>query len=549
VQNVLGLTNEYAAAFKQDNRPEWNKILKTVLKSQPPRMEDVPSMADYLKVWGGLPSGVFVYDVANLLKYFMPSSRIVSGSIFKSLADMKFPMSQLPTDLVSAVLFTHAAADECVQDGFARFITKPDTTWIASEKNRKDVMEVDGIIKRVREITSKLTSSADTAVLLDTHTFRGQYMIDVVRVLLDKNKDDKTPLHLKPKKIDVIEDLTQKYVEQLYKTLKLPQPAPIAEKKKAKSSTDQAAIVAPNVVTYDDNGDTLAIGRNTAINKGYKVGSYFAIKRSALPDATVDIDKKTQQQWKLVGIEEDGAMELANVAADGSIGSDKKAVPLDDFLTTYQECKAKQFLCNYPASDAMHDHELQKKEVMGITATLLCTLMRKHRAPNVKILALPAKAVYASAKFEVGEYVAVPASNNFSNELNKEMDVRMNQLKAIQIDIAMPDRIETVYIKEQSTTKEFAAQFWNMARTENRNKANVHICLMDVSFRPPTTAATNTNKIIVVKVPCAVNFRTIDTDAEVMLYAPKLKNVETSKKQKSTHAVLEQKGAKKSKVQ
>ena len=293
----------------------------------------------------------------------------------------------------------------------------------------------------------------------------------------------------------------------------------------------------------------LAVGRNTAINKGYKIGSYFAIKRSAMPDATADIDKKTQQQWKLVAIEEDGSMELADVAKDGSLGSDKKIVPLDDFLAAYQECKAKQFIGNYPAIDAMHDKELPKKELMGITASLICTLMRKHRAPDVKILSMPAKAVYALTKFDVGEYVAIPASNNLSNEGGKEMEAKMNQLKAVKVVIGMPERAETVYIKEQSTTKEFAAQFWNMARTENRAKANVEISPIDVSFRPPTTASTNTNKVIVVKVPCAVSFRAIDADAEIVLYAPKLKNVETAKKQKSTHAVLDQKGAKKSKVE
>ena len=103
------------------------------MKTQPPRAQDLAT-ADYVKTWGVMPSGSFVKELAEMLKLYMPTDRIVSGAFFKLLSDVKYPMGQVPAHLVNATLFTHAASSACVHDGFARYISKPDIALIAAEK-------------------------------------------------------------------------------------------------------------------------------------------------------------------------------------------------------------------------------------------------------------------------------------------------------------------------------------------------------------------------------------------------------------------------------
>ena len=108
------------------NKIDLDKVKKTVLKSQPPRAEDVPFMADYVKRWGGLPQGKFIKELAMLLRQSMPAGRIVNGSFFQQASAMKFPVAQQPADFINALLFAHAAADNHVRDNMSQYITKGD---------------------------------------------------------------------------------------------------------------------------------------------------------------------------------------------------------------------------------------------------------------------------------------------------------------------------------------------------------------------------------------------------------------------------------------
>eukprot|EP00959_Pyramimonas_sp_CCMP1952_P185471 3878257-Pyramimonas_sp.AAC.1 len=61
-------------------QPDFKEVAKKVLKSQPPRAVDVPDMVEYVKKWGGMPSGGLIKEPTPLLNHFVPSDRVVSGS-------------------------------------------------------------------------------------------------------------------------------------------------------------------------------------------------------------------------------------------------------------------------------------------------------------------------------------------------------------------------------------------------------------------------------------------------------------------------------------
>eukprot|EP00959_Pyramimonas_sp_CCMP1952_P086881 1817561-Pyramimonas_sp.AAC.1 len=70
-------------------------------------------MVDYIIKWGGMPSGGLIKELAPLLNHCVPSDRAVSGLFFKQLAELKFPIDCAPAHVVNAVLFRHAAAEDC----------------------------------------------------------------------------------------------------------------------------------------------------------------------------------------------------------------------------------------------------------------------------------------------------------------------------------------------------------------------------------------------------------------------------------------------------
>ena len=107
---------EEAKKYEGKGDPDWKTVTKSVLKTQPPRVQEIPDMVAYCKIWGGYPDGKFVKALSALLSQFMPSTRLVSGQFFKTCAELKFPLDALPSHLINAILFVHAQATSGVTD-------------------------------------------------------------------------------------------------------------------------------------------------------------------------------------------------------------------------------------------------------------------------------------------------------------------------------------------------------------------------------------------------------------------------------------------------
>ena len=118
MQNLLKSVAVYKAMVRDRRATSINvdAVARQVLTSQPPRPSDVPDIVAYVLKWGGLPEGGFVKTLCEEFKALVPSDRIVSGVVFRKLADLKFPPTEFPAQFVNAALFAHAHASEQVQD-------------------------------------------------------------------------------------------------------------------------------------------------------------------------------------------------------------------------------------------------------------------------------------------------------------------------------------------------------------------------------------------------------------------------------------------------
>ena len=114
--------------------PDMNNIKKTVIKSQPPRPQDVADMADFVRKWGGLPSGSFIEEISELANLFCPPSHIVPGSFFKILYDLPVSASAMPAEFISALVFAHAKTEHKVSDSVCRSYIKGDIVQLTKKE-------------------------------------------------------------------------------------------------------------------------------------------------------------------------------------------------------------------------------------------------------------------------------------------------------------------------------------------------------------------------------------------------------------------------------
>ena len=125
-------------------------------------------MTEYVRVWGGLPTGSHIHEL-NLLSSLLPSDRIVSGSFFRWLTSLRhsFSVENMPSHFINAVLYCHAASNEGVVDDFARFISKGDVMSFGSKS--KAAPRVQRVIDTMLKLRSRVRAQ-EQAVLITMST-------------------------------------------------------------------------------------------------------------------------------------------------------------------------------------------------------------------------------------------------------------------------------------------------------------------------------------------------------------------------------------------
>ena len=190
----------------------------------------------------------------------------------------------------------------------------------------------------------------------------------------------------------------------------------------------------------------------------------------------------------------------------------------------------------------MHCKEFAKIEIRGMVASSVCALLRTFAPPNARIMDKPSKSVIANKNFDVREYIVVPASHSIIIE--PKLAVQCPQ-KSVEVRVTIVSAPK-VFINPEMPSKEFAAQFWCVRVSHDREKANCEFVDKTLKMRQPTLLKQNTNPIIDIVIPCITNFKKVKTDEEFVLFRPAPLNVE--KKRRSPVILLESK-AKKAKVE
>jgi hypothetical protein len=175
---------------------------------------------------------------------------------------LKFGLDATLSHFVNSVLFVHCIADE-TQDGFARYIKKAECTSIASPKNKSEVMEADGILKRCMQLLHEHNRLQDSDSMEAMKTLK----VSIAEKVLSKNKHDARSLA----------DIAEVFVSKVCGLSSEPSITQSA------SSSKDHGVECTNVVRYDEDGSLDGLGRITFLNKGFKIGMFVVLKKATIP--------------------------------------------------------------------------------------------------------------------------------------------------------------------------------------------------------------------------------------------------------------------------
>lgn len=496
VQNLLSIVDTANNRVSHSGgHVNWTKVKKSVILSQPPRMEDIPQMADYIQCWGGMPSGMFIQDLSDMCKQFMPSNRIVSGTFFKYLTDLKsaFGIVALPAHLINALLVVHAVTDQDT-DGFARYITKSDVMSLGLPKNAAIVAEADGIIKRSRQLSNDQSHIS--------YIKRMTAMLELLKSIVDKVTGKS-----KTKDALTLQEIASRFVA----TIVSPDATP------SSLIAHESIIVGTNVVQYSTDGESVGNCMASFINRGYTIGMTVMNTKPTVG--------KHPSIATVTSVDEQGIVHMDDESVFGE-KLPKLAVSMEAFPKMFKKCEALSAIDVIMQSKAGSSIEYRNLHFKSMFALAVNVLVKKIPIPLVHMILKPVRGVFAQRPFAVGEYNVAPVTVN----MQLERSGRPCPVGAVQATIDCQDAGESpprLWLMPQQPSKDFASQFWVAQISHDKSQSNCTVVMTPVRSKTPTANANFAQATSIVMVPSIRNFVSIPDRGEIIVF--KEKNVEPVK--------------------
>ena len=496
-QNLLQIVEAYKQCIANPtvskSKIDAMYLAKVVLKSDPPRADDVPDLVAYCLKWGGLPDGIFVKRLSELIKAHVPSDRLVSGSFFRKLADLKFPPSEFVPEFMNAVVFTHAAANTLVTDKYARYITLGECDQMGSKNKRQEVLLYNGVLKRAMQMLRVVSNGGLSPTIASE--MEAEFLTTCIRHYLRKKEVVET--------YRSVDDIVAEFSNKLCKACD-------PEHRQALSTIDEPSSIGAtshNVVTYNDEGVPLTVGERTLENLGFKIGH-----RLYLPKDT------PMKQWKLVSATNESAT-LASVSATGEVNAEHVVVSLED-VVQYKVCEKIEIVEKYHEKCInMRNIDFLSTYYKSMVVSCLASVMEKHcEIPDRFLISKsPLRCVHAKHGFNLGKLVIAPATNSVS--IKEDAAPSSSRVFVASIDI---EGAPAFNLCSPSCKDACGPMF--MLRIENdETKANMKLQNESVAWHLPAfVGKQNKNPTVTVSIPCAVNTTVVKEGEELVLYRPKI---------------------------
>ena len=503
---------ESKASAKKTGKVDYKAVERAVVRSNPPRVEDVSVTVDYIRKWGGGIEGSFVKSTNLFMKMCAPNNRHVSAGFFGWLSKLDIPLTGggyacfMPF-FVQALVKAHVIGDSVVE-GTCRNISQAEVMSVTG-KNKERCEQGAQYMKRGRELVqqhSGLTDRQRTTLLgfLDVH---------LVHVCLQKP-------HL-PRDIDSMEKVNKQFVARLSEAAGI---------KTHETVEPDAEVQSTNIVEYDESGVMVGAQRMSLRNKG------FDIEKTVLEPCKGVVHI---QLFEIYDIAPNGDVTLAAIDKHGEtdpIPRNHSVVKFAEFDGVYRLTnKSVKMHKGWPEGAPKDNIDYRNFALKSQVVSSLHCLGIEHHQSGLRIQDQPLRAVFFDDETNVGVgcLVIPPCTMQVAIEVNSRKVIGS---KAVVCTVGTG---EVRIILTHSFDDTFCSPYWSVRDVDKKDNANCHLIdysiEVKVSKMSPSKCKPHTTFVCV---PCLVNFKDVAHGEEVVLYKPAVE-VEQKAKDKKHKLVLD----------
>ena len=230
------------AATKQT--VDWDQIRRVVGVRTQCAADDMKPLIDFAQKFGGGSTTSFVDDLARFHKLYVPPGRIVPGTTWRALADLRISVSELCPYFVYGVIKCQASCPKDKCDGnVAKFISPSEISTLATTR-KAAMLKAEKVLSECRMLAKTVGALPEVC-----SKAIGRLDILIVRIVLDKKGDSED-----------MASVAKKFMEEI---------GHVPVDKGSVSSS----VATPNVVQYDEDGRPVAGGALMLRTEGFEVGT------------------------------------------------------------------------------------------------------------------------------------------------------------------------------------------------------------------------------------------------------------------------------------
>lgn len=462
---------------------DWDKVKRAVAASEPPRIQDIISHSKFLQRYAG-PKHSYMKSTLEYLDLAMPEGRIVSGNFFEKLAGLKCPPTEMIPRLMHACVITQACGDKH-RENVGATITESQLKSLHTT-NRAIALSAEMTIVKGFELASK----ANHLPIATKVKALGELQRDLVLLVLDIQESGK--------EYETIDDVSKVFLGKL-----------LDPRTSSITTEGVASPQATTTITYTEDGHNA--GRLTVTNLGFKPKDIIEPKKST---------EGCDEQYEIQYINDDGSAGVSRINPFGTVTVNVplKHLQMNQLVNDYRAAKHKiELYEDYPDNKASESdaftHALQRGAVVFAMHRLqtekkypTCTFsLQKH--PTSRVFLGGSESTHKANKLRV-----VPLSHKFGEPLQRGSE---GQLHVVADGVKLPI---TRNVSDKSIS-----EFFVMRTVYEKKFANMELEWFEV------TVKVDTDKSVLVKVPCAVNFKAIEPNDELVLFKTSPKKVEKDK--------------------
>ena len=491
-------------------------VARSILRSQPPHEEQIPSMVDFIAFFGGGNTGVYVKDLVNFCK--VRDSNVtthVAGRHFRALAGLakEFEVTDIPALAVNAILKRLATAD-CVVEGVASHYTAVDISSVAQKKRKARFLEANAIMQESKKLVVENGIEEPRSSSLN-----GFLQTALIDCLLEKPNEDG----------EIVEDFTTVTKEFLKKMCgaESSEPDSSLPENRSKQFLESRSSTVENVIQYDDDGTPIAAPKAKLMEKGLAVGKLY----------TKGKEEEAKQVWKLLSMSDSGVCKFGAILETGEAGDETVEFGAAATASKFRPCMKEYQYLNDPTdlkNDADYEQDLacsRIKDALFVFASSVAD------APAI-IQTKPNRCLRATRDIRPHELKLAPLTKSVSTPRLSESTVNglhTSGKKDTMCTLVRGNGKTSKYVLGHGpTNKKECVMYWAVTATADKGRANVVAKEFKVYLHAPSLTSLKNTKDDVLKLHCWVNPLAIKKDEMIMYYQEKQKTDKSTKEPKLT---------------